>query len=59
MIQERITNAVAASAVISPWWLPSLQQLNDGLPIAVGILGAVWLAIQIIWRIMGWDRPRN
>ena len=52
MSDEPITAAVATVALASPWWLPALKQASvyagDWLP----ILGAVWLAVQIVTRII-------
>lgn len=47
MIQQS-SNVVAIGAVTSPLWLEQLQQLSDIAATVVPILGAIWLAIQIL-----------
>jgi hypothetical protein len=42
------SNVVAVGAVTSPLWLEQLQQWSDLAATIVPILGAVWLAIQIL-----------
>lgn len=47
------SNAVAVGAVTSPLWLEQLQQWSEVAATVVPILGAIWLAIQIlgyIWK---------
>lgn len=45
---ERATNAVAAGAVASPWWLPELQQASEIAALFLPILGVAWLLLQMI-----------
>jgi hypothetical protein len=50
---ELVTDVVAAAAVVSPWWLPSLQQIHDGAAWALPIAGLLWLLLQagiLIWK---------
>lgn len=42
-----LTNVVALSAVVSPWWLDLVQTVSDASAIALPIMGVVWLVIQI------------
>ncbi len=42
-----ITNTVAVGAVSSPWWMIYIIHLSDAAAIALPILGAAWLLIQI------------
>lgn len=50
MITERATNAIAAGAATSPAWFPYVDQ---GLSITLSVLGIVWLAVQIYYRVRG------
>lgn len=45
---EHITTAGAGVALTTPLWL---QTVNPYLQFAVALLGAIWLATQIITRI--------
>lgn len=51
MIVERTTNAIAAGAAVSPWWLPSLGDISSGAALLLPILGVVWLGVQIYFKI--------
>lgn len=42
------TNAVAVAGVITPLWLPSLSLVSEQAGVWTPILGAIWLATQII-----------
>lgn len=46
------TNATAGAAVVSPLWLPSLQQMSEAASILLPILGALWLVVQIGAKII-------
>jgi hypothetical protein len=58
MSSEPATPLVATAAMAAPWWLPALKQASvyagDWLP----ILGAVWLVVQIVTRIVEAIRRR-
>lgn len=41
------SNVVAASAVASPVWLPSLQTVSETAALVLPIVGVLWLMIQI------------
>lgn len=51
MIVERTTNAIAAGAAVSPWWLPSIGDISSGAALLLPILGCAWLIVQIIAKI--------
>jgi hypothetical protein len=48
---ERATTTVAAGAVSSPWWLPSLSSISETAGLLLPILGCTWLIVQIILKI--------
>lgn len=50
---ERTTNAIAAGAATSPWWLPSLADVSQTAALMLPILGVVWLLIQITAKFIG------
>ncbi len=51
MTTEKITNWLAAGAIASPAWLPSLQATSQVAALLLPILGVIWLAIQIFFKI--------
>lgn len=46
---ERVTAAVAAGAILSPWWLPLA---HDVAAMWAPILGCAWLLVQIIAKLV-------
>lgn len=48
---DNTTNAVAATAVSIPVWLPWLQTTSEIAATVAPILGAVWLVVQIWAKI--------
>ena len=52
------SNVVAASAVASPVWLPSLQTVSEAAALALPIVGVVWLVIQIGFFLYGKFKKR-
>jgi hypothetical protein len=52
---EYATDAAAAAAVTSPFWLEALRQASMVAGILVPILGACWLAVQIAHKLRHWD----
>lgn len=50
-MMERVTNTVAAGAVVSPWWLPSLSDISQFAALMLPVLGCVWLIVQIIAKL--------
>lgn len=51
MTTEKITNWLAAGAIASPAWLPSLQDISQVAALLLPILGVIWLALQIFLKI--------
>jgi hypothetical protein len=47
-VMETATTAGAGAALTSPLWLATL---NPYVQLAVGILGGVWLVVQIYYKI--------
>jgi len=45
------TGVVAATAIASPLWLDTVQQVSTFAEWALPILGAVWLVVQIAWKV--------
>lgn len=52
------SNVVAASAVASPVWLPSLQTVSETAALALPIVGVIWLVIQISFFVYSKFRGR-
>ncbi|MBZ9973529.1 hypothetical protein LB517_28265 [Mesorhizobium sp. BR1-1-12] len=48
VIQERVTTGVAAAATTNILWLPYIQ---DGASLTLTVLGIVWLAVQIYYKV--------
>jgi len=48
---ERATNAIAAGAAVSPWWLPSLADVSQTAALLLPVLGCAWLIVQIVTKI--------
>jgi hypothetical protein len=48
---EHTTTAVAAGAVASPFWLPSLQTVSEAAATLAPIVGLVWLIVQIMSKV--------
>ncbi|WP_167498776.1 hypothetical protein [Mesorhizobium sp. M2D.F.Ca.ET.223.01.1.1] len=55
MTIEKVTNVIAAGAAVSPWWMPSLASVSQTAALLLPILGVVWLAVQIYWKVTGRD----
>lgn len=58
-MHERLTDIVAAGALISPVWLPSLHEWSEMAGLLVPILGGLWLVIQIVVKLDQWRRDRR
>lgn len=56
---ETATNTVAAASLASPFWLPSLQDASSFAALALPILGALWLILQITLKIHAFRKGRN
>lgn len=52
---EKATNVIAAGAVVSPWWVPSLADVSQTAALLLPIVGVAWLVIQIVWKVTGRD----
>lgn len=50
-MNNEMTNVTAGVALVSPFWLPSLQQVSEIASIALPILGAAWLIVQIVAKL--------
>lgn len=48
---DKLTNTIAAGAVVSPWWMPSLTDVSQAAGLLLPILGCCWLIVQIITRV--------
>lgn len=53
---DRVTNTIAAGAVTSPWWMPSLADVSTTAALLLPILGCAWLLVQIIAKLSGRDK---
>ena len=51
-VADKVTAALATGAIVSPLWLAPLKQISDIAAILAPILGSVWLAVQIIVKII-------
>jgi hypothetical protein len=49
---DNATAAVAASAVASPLWLPTLHDASAIAATIAPILGAIWLVVQIWGKVV-------
>ena len=56
---ETTTATIAASAVVSPGWLPWLQSTSEVAAMVAPILGALWLVIQIYAKVRELRRTRK
>jgi hypothetical protein len=45
------TDGVAVAAIVSPWWLPILQQVHDWAVFLLPVAGFLWLALQAFTHI--------
>lgn len=48
---EKATNTIAAGAVVSPWWMPSLADVSATAGLMLPILGCAWLIVQILHKL--------
>ncbi len=58
-IVEQNTTVVATTAVMTPFWLPSLSQVSEVAATITPILGALWLIIQIVSKTSHLLRKRH
>lgn len=45
---DKATNYVAAGAVASPWWLPSLAEVSETAALLLPIAGLLWIGVQFL-----------
>lgn len=48
---EIVTDTGAVAAIASPLWLPALHTASEVAALILPILGATWLAVQIIIKL--------
>lgn len=48
------THVVAAGAITSPVWLPSLAQISNFAATLTPIFGLIWLTMQMVRAIIKW-----
>lgn len=53
------TNTIAIASIIIPFWLPGIAQISADAAIALPILGALWLILQIALKIHAFYKGRN
>lgn len=58
-MHDTLTTATAGAAVASPLWLPSLQTISEVASILLPILGALWLIVQIVIKIVEFTRGKR
>jgi hypothetical protein len=56
MNHDTITSAAAGVAITSPTWLPMLQGVSVIAGTLLPILGAIWLIVQIISKVIETNR---
>ena len=56
---EVVTDVVAVGAIVSPWWLQTLQALHDWAAWSLPVLGAAWLLLQafVLLHKTYWKKP--
>lgn len=59
MTADRATDAVAVAGATSPIWLPALSNISQVAALLLPILGAVWLIVQIVTKLMDRHPPRQ
>ena len=57
MNHDTLTSAAAGIAITSPSWLPVLQSASVVAGTLLPILGAIWLIVQIVSKIV--ETKRN
>lgn len=55
---EVINGSGATAALMSPFWLPSLQEVSAFAALILPILGAAWLILQIGLKLYSLRRKR-
>ena len=57
-VTEKTTTWLAAGAVASPAWLPSLKSVSEIAGYLLPILGVIWLAVQIGFKVREYVKRR-
>lgn len=52
MTAETATTAAAGAAIASPFWLPNVHTVSEAAAEILPILGAIWLIVQIVTKII-------
>lgn len=52
MNRDDIVNIGAAGAVLTPWWLPTVEQASYWSAKIAPILGVLWLMLQISLKLL-------
>lgn len=50
-MNDYLTNTAAGLAVISPWWLPWLENFSQVAALLLPIIGLAWFGVQIWAKI--------
>lgn len=53
---RRATDGLAVGGLTMPAWFPSLEHVSQGAALAVPILSALWLAVQIVRFLWQWRK---
>lgn len=53
---DTATTAGAGAALTSPWWI---QTLNPYVQLIVALMGGVWIAVQIYYKIKNERKPKT
>lgn len=53
------TAVVATTAIASPLWLDAVQSISSYAELLLPILGAAWLAVQIVYKIKEYKRAER
>ena len=51
LMGDNLNNALAGLAILSPWWLPWLQDVSTIAALLLPIFGGLWLLVQIWSRL--------
>ncbi len=54
VVMNRMTTGVAVAGMGMPAWMPSLDAVSGAAGLAVPILSAIWLGVQIARFVQGW-----
>jgi hypothetical protein len=53
---DNATTAAAGAALSSPLWLPVLEDVSSVSALLLPVLGAIWLIVQIIVKMIERDK---